>query len=99
MFLFDETESSSISEKSLVPGIRVLQGPMVLLDPSRMLWGMNADMVRHVFDHQAPLTRPLKAVGAACSATITLVWYVNIAKKSMEIHENQLKSMKITKKQ
>ena len=50
-------------------------------------------MFGHVFDHQAPLTRPLQAVEAASS--ITIAWkYCQKSQKSMGINENQWKSMK-----
>ena len=47
-------------------------------------------MLGHVFDHQPPLTRSLQAVGAACSTNIVCKY----CQKSMEINENQWKSMK-----
>ena len=85
MFLFDETDTSCIRDISLVPGIRV---PVGIPPASWMGLASSWDtvgMVGQVFDHQAPLTRSLEAVGAACSTTIVCKY----CQKSMEIIENE----------
>ena len=50
-------------------------GALRLLRPPPASWtglaslGNTVGMLGHVFDHQVPLTRPLEAVGAACSSS------------------------------
>ena len=84
MFFFDNSDCSGFRENWPVPGIRTPVG----IHPA--CWtGLTSSwdtvgLVGHAFDHHAPLTRPLKAVGAARSTIIVC----KCCQKSMEINVN-----------
>ena len=72
MFFFDSSDFLIFSgkyDKSLYPGIII---PVCLPPASWASLTSSWDavgMLGNVFDHQAPLTRPLEAVVAACSTS------------------------------